>query len=135
MRDTAESILFRQFGLATAPRQTVAAKHARLGTSGGDTPVRPNQRVTLAVELQLPEQMHVYAPGVTGYIPISLKLEDSPTFKTDPVSFPASKNLRLEAIHETVPVYVGQFRLLQTLTLAGAQQIEALLDAQRDLAV
>jgi hypothetical protein len=43
--------------------------------------------------------------------------------------------MRLEAIHETVPVYEGGFRLLETITLAGAQQIEPLLDANRNLTV
>ena len=43
--------------------------------------------------------------------------------------------MRLEAIHETVPVYERQFRLLDTITLGGAQQIEPLLDANRNLTI
>ena len=135
VRDTAESILFRQFGIKAEPRETVSAKHLRLTTSGGGDLLRPNQRVTLAVDIELPERMHVYAPGVTGYIPIAMKLDESPGWKADPVVFPAAKTMRLEAIHETVPVFEGKFRLLETITLAGAQQIEPLLDAQRNLAV
>jgi len=135
VRDTAASILLRQFGLAPVAHETVAARHLQLNVSGADSPLRPGQRISLAVEVQLPERMHVYAPQVSGYIPISLKLESSPAFQADPVRFPPARMMRLEAIHETVPVYEGQFRLLETITLAGAQQIEPLLDASRNLTI
>jgi hypothetical protein len=135
VRDTAASILLRQFGLAPAAHETVAAKHLELSVSGGDIPARPGHRISVAVEVQLPERMHVYAPQVSGYIPISLKLESSPAFQADPVVFPPSRMMRLEAIHETVPVYEGRFRLLETITLAGAQQIEPLLDVNRNLTI
>jgi hypothetical protein len=135
VRDTAASILLRQFGLAPPAHETVAAKHLQLSVSGTDNSLRPGQRISLAVEVRLPERMHVYTPEVSGYIPISLKLESSPAFQADPVVFPQSRMMRLEAIHETVPVYEGRFRLLETITLAGAQQIEPLLDANRNLTV
>ena len=135
VRDTAASILLRQFGLAPAPRETVQAKHVQLTVSGGDEPVRPNQRVSLSVDARLPGRMHVYAPGVTGYIPISLALKSLPAFQADPVSYPVARNMRLEVIHETVPVYVESFRVVETITLAGAQQIEPLLDSDRNLTI
>lgn len=135
VRDTAASILLRQFGLEPPPRETVQAKHLEVGTSGADNPVRPNQRVSVAVDVRVPGRVHVYAPGVTGYIPISLTMRQSPAFQSDPVSYPAAKTMRLEAIHETVPVYEGSFRVVETVTLAGAQPIEPLLDADRNLTI
>ncbi len=135
VRDTSESILLRRFGVTAAPRERIAAKHVDLGISGGDTPARPNQRVTLAVDVHLADRVHVYAPGVTGYIPISLKLASSAAYQAEPVSFPATKTMRLEAIHETVPVFEGQFRLLETITLAGPQQLNPLLDSNHNLVV
>ena len=135
VRDTASSILLRQFGLAPAPREKIEAKHLQLSVSGGETPARPGHRISLAVAVQLPSRVHVYAPGVSGYIPISLTLQPSPAFRADPVTFPPSKTMRLAAIHETVPVFERQFRLLQTITLADAQQIEPLLDSNRILTI
>jgi hypothetical protein len=135
VRDTAASILLRQFGLAPVAHDVVASKHLKLNVSGGDVPARPGQRVTLTVDVELPRRMHVYAPGVSGYIPISLKLESSAAFKPDAVVFPPSKTMRLEAIHETVPVYERRFRLLDTVTLGNPQQIEPLLDSNRDLTI
>jgi hypothetical protein len=135
VRDTAASILLRRFGLASPAHQTLAAKHLQLSLSGGDIPARPGHRISLAIDVQLPERMHVYAPGVSGYIPISLKVDSTPAFQADPIVFPPAKMMRLEAIHETVPVYERQFRLVQTITLGGAQQVEPLLDANRDLTI
>ncbi len=135
VRDTAGSILLRQFGLAPAPHETVEAKHLQVSVSGTDGALRPNQRVSLAAEIGLPDRMHVYAPGVTGYIPISLALKSSPAFQAEPVTYPTPKVMRLEAIHETVPVFQGSFRLVDTITLAGPQQLEPLLDSERNLAI
>ena len=135
VRDTAASILLRQFGLEPAPRESVQAKHLQLDTSAGDLRLRPNQRASLAVDIRLPDRLHVYAPGVTGYIPISLTMRSSTAFQSDPVSYPVAKTMRLEAIHETVPVYERSLRVVETITLAGAQQVEPLLDPDRNLTI
>jgi hypothetical protein len=135
IRDTAASILLRELGMTSARHEPVEAKHLKLSVSGAGNAVRPSQRVTLAIDVNLPERTHVYAPGVSGYLPIALRLESSPGFQADPVLFPPAKTIRLEAIHETVPVYDRQFRLLETVTLGSAQQIEPLLDANRYLTI
>jgi hypothetical protein len=64
-----------------------------------------------------------------------LTLRPSPAFQPDPAAYPAAKTMRLEAIHETVPVYEGSFQLVQTITLGGAQQIEPALDGDRNLTI
>ena len=135
VRDTAESILLRQFGLAPPPSLPSQAKHLKFAPVGVTTPLRPNQRVSLAVNIDLPPRMHVYAPGVRGYIPISLTMVPSSAFQADPAKYPAAMTLRIEVIRETVPVLEGSFSIVQTVTLAGAQQIEPLLDSERNLAI
>jgi hypothetical protein len=62
-------------------------------------------------------------------------LDESRAFHPDAPVFPKSKTVRLAAIQETVPVYEGQFRLLQTITLGNAQQLEPLLDKDRQLVI
>lgn len=135
VRDTAESILLRQFGLSPAPHESLSAKHLQISVSGGDEPVRPGQRISLAVDIQLPARMHVYAPGVIGYIPISLTLPASPAFRAEPVSFPPAKMMNLKAIHETVPVYTGQFRLVETITLGSVQEFQALVSGSMEMTI
>jgi hypothetical protein len=62
-------------------------------------------------------------------------MRSSTAFQSDPVSYPAAKTMRLEAIHETVPVYERSLRVVETITLAGAQQVEPLLDPDRNLTI
>ncbi len=134
-RDTASSILLRQFGLKTPKQEAITAKHATLRAWASGDDLRPGQRVTLSLDVTLSRQVHVYAPGVQGYKPVALMLSESRAFHPDAPVFPKSKIVRLAAIQETVPAYEGQFRLLQTITLGNAQQLEPLLDKDRQLVI
>ncbi len=130
VRDTADSILLRQFGLKPLAQESLEAKHATLQPSALEGELRPNQRVTLNLDVTLPRKVHVYAPGVQGYKAVALTLGDSKAFQAEAAVFPKSRIMNLAAIHESVPVFENQFRIMQTITLAGAQQIEPLLDCQ-----
>lgn len=134
VRDTAESILLRQFGIRPPEQAPVEAKHITLRTSATEEELRPGERVTLSLDATLPPHMHVYAPGVQEYKPVVLNLT-AKGLQAEAAVFPASKMLKLAAIHETVPVYQGQFRVLETITLGNAQQVEPLLDANRQLVI
>jgi len=135
VRDTGASILLRKFGLQPVDPHEVSAKHAVLTTWASGNELRAGQRVTLGVEVGLPSRVHVYAPGVRGYIPVALSLMASPAFRADPPVFPLSKAIELTAIHETVPAYQGRFRVLETVTLGNAQAVEPMLDGNRELTI
>ena len=135
VRDTAASVLLRQFGIASVSHQSVQAKHLTITLPSLPTPVRPGQRITLAVDVALPPRIHVYAPGVTGYIPIRFSLQPSRGFQAEPVSYPKARKMKLAAIHETALVYERSLRLIETVTLANAPEIESLLDRDRNLKI
>lgn len=135
VRDTAASILLRQFGLKPPAQESVEARHATLHASVTEEEFRPGQRVTLSLDVSLPRKVHVYAPGVQDYKPVALKLAESKGYQPDAPVYPPSKTVTLAAIHEKVPEYEGQFRLLQTVTLGNAQQVEPLLDGNRQLTI
>ena len=135
VRDTAASILLREFGLTPPRHELVTAKHAKLSLAGADEPVRPDQRISLSVDVELPKRVHVYAPEVKGYIPVVLTLRPSTSYRADAVAYPPSKIMQIKVIHERVPVYEGRFRLVQMITLGNAPDVEKLLDADRNLAV
>jgi hypothetical protein len=83
-----------------------------------DTSVGPGSRATLTVEVELPKDVHVYAPGVQGYKPIALQLDPTPEAKFGPVQYPKPEILFLQPIHEKVPVFSGKFRITQDVTLS-----------------
>ena len=117
-RYTAADILVKQFGAAAgAAHTTIEGKHLTLSVSAGTAVVHSGQRVVLAVDVELKPGLHVYAPGVEGYIPVDLAVQGSADVVVHPAVYPASKMLHLAAIDETVPVYTGSFRVLREVTI------------------
>jgi DsbC/DsbD-like thiol-disulfide interchange protein len=131
-RYTASAILAKQFGAALgAAHSTVQAKYLRISASAGDEIVHIGQRIVLAIDIDLPKGMHVYAPGVKGYIPIDLAISESPSFAVRDAVYPESKMLQFKALNETLPVYSGQFHVLRDITIAkGAQPGELTVDGK-----
>ncbi len=135
-RDSTGLILLRQFRIEPeTPHQPQRGKHLTLTTGISAAVVRPGLKLQLTVDVAMDDKVHVYAPGVTGYIPIDWTLADSPAWKSSAVIFPASKILRLEAIKESVPVFDGHFRLSRELTIADEKAVRPLLDASGGLVI
>jgi hypothetical protein len=128
-RYTSADILTRQFGLGTGPRTALQGKQLKLEAGSSNQVVAAGQRVSLTLDIEMRPDMHVYAPGVEGYIPIDWKMKDSPAAAAHEVSYPASEKLHLAAIDETVPVYQGQFRLTRDITIAQDDKLRPALDS------
>jgi hypothetical protein len=99
---------------------TVEAPHLQLMVEQSDRIGNPGSNITLTAEVRLPPDVHVYAPGTKGYIPINLLVEPVPGVQLKPAVYPRSKILYLSAIKERVPVFEGTFRISQDLQVATA---------------
>jgi hypothetical protein len=133
-RVSASNILAGQFGeRVEASSTTVEAKHVRLSTAASMPVARPGHRILLALELDLKPKMHVYAPGVTGYIPIDWKLEETGAAKVRPVQYPSAQKLRLKPIHETALVYQGNVRMTREITFGPEDTLKALVSPSGEL--
>lgn len=120
-RFTANNVLSKLFPeLAEEVRQKVEAPHLGLELSQSDRAVVPGSRFSLVAEVDLPQDVHVYAPGVKGYKPIQLELRPSPDVEPTPPVYPASKVLYLEAIKEQVPVFDGKFRITSDVKVSAS---------------
>jgi hypothetical protein len=125
-RFTAAGILVREFGAEGIHGQEITTPHLKVRTSASNVEVYGGSHLVLALDIELPGKMHVYAPGVTGtYIPIAWTIDESPAWKAFEVSFPPSKTLHLEAIKEAVPVYENKFRLLREIRIGQLKQVQA----------
>ncbi len=119
-RYMSSEILVHQFGAAAgAAHTTTQTKHLTVSSAASTGNARPGQRIALTLDIELKPEMHVYAPGVQGYIPIEWTLVANPSITAHPVEYPKSKLLRLEAIAETVPVYTGRFRLVRDVNIGA----------------
>ena len=98
----------------------VEAPHLRLAVEQSDRTGFPGGRITLTAEVELPPDVHVYAPGVQGYKAIALAMDPSPAAEFTPVHYPSAKVLFLPAINERVPVFEGKFRITEDLQISSA---------------
>jgi hypothetical protein len=100
----------------------VEAPHLSLAVEQSDRTGFPGGRITLTAEVQLPPDVHVYAPGVQGYKSIALVMDSTPGMEYTLVNYPRAKVLYLPAIKERVPVFEGKFRITQDLKVSSVAE-------------
>ena len=119
-RFTANNLMAKLFpDLAEEVSKKVEAPHLSLELSQSDRAVSPGSRFRLVAEIGLPQDVHVYAPGVKGYKPIQLELAPSPEFEFTPPVYPPSKLLYLDAIKEQVLVFEGRVRITSEVKISA----------------
>lgn len=92
-RDSTGLILLRQFGIEPeTPHQSQKAKHLTVTTSATSAAIRPSLKLELKLEIAMDPRVHVYAPGVEGYIPVAWDLPESPAWKAPAFTFPRLRN-------------------------------------------
>lgn len=106
---------------AALSRSEVRGKRLELTLSARREPAPFRQRIVLVADLQLQPGVHVYAPGVEGYIPIAWTLQPSPEWTVRNVVYPEPETLHLPAIDETVPAYRDHFRLTREIVVTSPQ--------------
>ena len=133
-RVSASDILAGRFGEPiTAARAPVEAKHAKLTTAASTAVAMPGHRILLSLDLDLPSRMHVYAPGVTGYIPIEWKIDEAGGMKPQAVQYPAPEKLYLKPIKETALVYRRRVRLTREITFGQEAALKPLVSTSGEL--
>jgi hypothetical protein len=100
----------------------VDAPHLQLSVGLSDRSATPGNLVTLSADVNLPPDVHVYAPGTKGYKPIRLLIDASPDLEAKPAKYPPSKILFLKAINERVPVFEGKFSIRQDLKVNSTSE-------------
>jgi hypothetical protein len=125
-------IFERLGGALGSTHATEEAKHLRFSSSASTNVVHPNQRVALFLDIDLMPKMHVYAPGVQGYIAIEWKMTETAA-KFYPVRYPAPEELRLEVIKETVPVYRGHVRLAEDVVIGTETLVKRMLNEHGEM--
>ncbi len=135
-RYTANNLLLKLFPqLVEGTGRAVASPYIKLNLLQSDRVVIPGSRFTLATEIDLPADTHVYAPGGTGYRPIQLILDPPPELKLEAARYPESKVLYLPVIKESVPVFEGKFRIVQDAVVAADRKFMESIAAGKTLTI
>ncbi len=135
-RFTAGRVLVRDLeGSGNDARRTVETDHLELTSWASDAILRGGNRVALALDIALGPKMHVYAPGVEGYIPVDWQMEASDGLQVFDAEYPEPESLHLPAIGETVPVYEGSMRFLRDVMIGQPDELAHLLDEDGKLLI
>lgn len=133
-RVSASDILTRDFGQSTESAPGVVDnRHLRIQSTASTAIALPGHRISLILDVDLKPKMHVYAPGVQGYIPIHWTLDAGPAARPHEFNYPPSKMMRLKVIRETVPVYRGHVRIQREITFGPENQLKPLLTPAGEL--
>jgi hypothetical protein len=135
-RMTANNLLAHLFPeLTEEARRTLPAPHIKLSVMQSDTTAVPGSIVRLVVQVSLPSDVHIYAPGVAGYKPAKLSLKLPPELAEAGTKYPSSRTLLLPAINESVPVLEGTFVITQDVMVSSERDFLASLGSGRRLRV
>ncbi len=113
-----EAVLIRDTGWKPESTGKIETNELILEYFANQSIIRPGNHITLVLDIHLKKNMHVYAPGVEGYTPVTWKLNQSELYRGDKPEFPEAEILNMEVIGEKVPVYHRQFRILQDIEFA-----------------
>jgi len=135
-RFTPNDVIVKLFPeLAEQVTDKIEASHLQLSLAQSDRTVVPGSRVSLIADIQLPAGVHVYAPEVKDYKPIALSLHPTPDIFSENLTYPHSKTLYLEAIHEHVPVFEGEFRIVDEIAINRSREFMAALGNGKEITV
>ncbi|HTR39294.1 MAG TPA: protein-disulfide reductase DsbD domain-containing protein [Bryobacteraceae bacterium] len=113
----------------------MTGRQLSLTASAGNATVLPGEHVVLVLDIDLYPGMHVYAPGVEGYIPVDWKMKESSAEAAGQAEYPKSEKLYLKAIDETVPAYRNHFRITRDITIAQEDKLKPAVDSAGRLTV
>jgi hypothetical protein len=100
-----------------------------------DEIVRAGNHVVLRIEVSLKSKMHVYAPEVRGgYIPVQWQIAEG-AWKASVPQWPASENIHLKVINETLPVYKDRFVVTRDVVLAQQKELAATAGAGKEMSL
>ena len=126
-RDTISSVLVRLGKRVDAPATRVSAAHLDITSFATDQAVAPGTHFSLVLDLVPGKRVHVYAPGVSGYKPVALKIAAQPGLLLRDARFPKAEDFFFKPLNEHVPVYQRPFRIVQEVAIDPSQQAAAAL--------
>jgi len=92
-----------------------------------DSTVAAGTHFSLVLDVRPAPGVHVYAPGVTGYKPISLAIQPQPGVVIRDAQYPPSEDYHFKPLNEHVRVFQRPFRIVQDVVIDASAQGQAAL--------
>lgn len=134
-RNTVSSVLARLGGSVEAAATKISAPQIEITSYATDAAAAPGTRFSLVLDVTPGPKIHVYAPGVQGYKPITLTIQPQPGLVLREAHFPESEEYFFEPLDERVPVFQRPFRIVQDVMLDPSRTGQAALSGQTSLTI
>jgi hypothetical protein len=134
-RDTITSMLVRLGNSIDAPAIKTAAPHIDITSYLTDRTAAPGTRFSIVLDITPAPRVHVYAPGVSGYRPISLRVHPQPGLVVREAHFPEPEDYLFVPLNEHVLVYQKPFRIVQDVMLDASRDAAATLRALQRMTI
>jgi AhpC/TSA family protein len=134
-RDTISSVMARLGGKIDATATRTSAPHLEITSYLTDHVAAPGTHLSIVFDLKPGPRVHVYAPGVTGYKPIAVVIQDQPGLIVREAHFPKSEDYFFRPLNEHVPVYQKPFRVVQDVTIDPSREASAALKDLKSMTI
>lgn len=134
-RNTITSILARLGGKVDVPVTRTSAPHLQITSYLTDQVAAPGTHFSIVLDIKPEARVHVYAPGVTGYKPISLTVQPQPGLVVRAALFPKAEDYYFKPLNEHVPVFPKPFRIVQDVMLDSSREAAATLKEMKTMTI
>ena len=121
-RRTISSLLVHLGRDVDARGTRVAGPHLNLTSYATDKVAALGTHFSLVLDVQPARNVHVYAPGASGYKAVQLTLDAQPGVVLRAAQFPKSDDYFFRPLNEHVPVYQHAFRIVQDVMLDPSKE-------------
>jgi hypothetical protein len=126
-------LLDRSSQAANSGWKELETPHLKLRYGASDEVVRAGNHVALRIEVFLKPKMHVYAPGVQGsYIPVQWQMAEG-AWRMSVPQWPASENIHLKVIKETLLVYKDMFAVARDVVVPQQKELAVAAGAGKEI--
>src|SRR5262249_21145728 len=134
-RDTISSV-FTKLGQGGRPGATrTSAPHVEIVSFATDKVAAPGTRFAVVLDVTPAAKVHVYAPGVAGYIPIALAVKPQPGLLVKAAQYPKPEDYFFKPLNEHVNVYARPFRIVQDLAIDPSRDAAAALKEMKAMTI
>ena len=126
-RSTISSVLVRLGRHVDGPATKIAGAHLELTSYSTDQVATFGTHFSLVLDVRPAHNVHVYAPGASGYKPVHLAIDAQPGVIVRSTQFPTPEDYFFKPLNEHVLVYQHPFRIVQDVVLDPSRDGSAAL--------
>jgi peroxiredoxin len=134
-RNTVASLLVRLGNSVSVPATRVSSPNLEITSYLTDQTAAAGTHFSAVLDITPGPRIHVYAPGVTGYRPIALRIDPQPGLVVREAQYPSPETYHFAPLKEDVLVYQKPFRVVQDVMIDAGREGQAALQGRTSLTI